>query len=236
MGPRFALWATAPQEWNESGALPDHQLAVRTADDQAFVVEIFSRAFREKILASSEAQWIFVAEIVREDANIYYAFESPQERTLFGHLRDLDSVGPKTAALAVSALGRGKLHELLRGSLATSQVKVPGLGPKTLDKIVAGLKEKEEKFLPLLLSGPGRLTQSASTPALAEQGGPVPQVLLQSMERLGLKPSETQRLYLEALRDDAELEGKDNSEILRALLQRWGRNRATLSLRAEENS
>lgn len=229
MGPRFALWALAPQEWNESGALSESQLALRTHDNHAFVVEIYSRAFREKLIAGTELSWVFIAEIVREDANLYYAFETPQERTLFSHLRDLDSVGPKTAALAVSAVGPAKLHELLRGSLSVSQVKVSGLGPKTLDKIVAGLKEKEEKFLPLLLSGRGR-GESAPLPTVSgSTGGRVPPlVLLQSMERLGLRASDTSRLYQELVADRPEIEGGDTAELLRAMLQRWGQSRGNL--------
>lgn len=229
MGPRFALWALAPQEWNESGALPESQLALRTHDNHAFVVEIYSRAFRESLVAATELTWVFIAEIVREDANLYYAFETPQERTLFSHLRDLDSVGPKTAALAVSALGPAKLHDLLRGHLSVSQVKVSGLGPKTLDKIVAGLKDKEEKFLPLLLSGKPR-GESPSVPTFsASTGGRLPPlVLLQSMERLGLRAADTSRLYQELLVDRPDMEFGDTAELLRAMLQRWGQSRGNI--------
>lgn len=231
IGPRFALWALAPAEWNQRGWLSDSQVALQTETREGFLVEIFAKSFREKLLATGSYQWIFTAEIIREDANIYYAFETGLDRSLFIELRELDSVGPKTAALAVGGLGRQKLLELMRGSLTSKDVKVTGLGPKTLDKIVSGLKEKEERFLPLLLTGPSGPDTAGTTAYVSGSAvtSQLPAVILQSMERLGLRTQDTLRLYQELLAEDGHIESRDPATLVKLLLQRWGQNKSRMN-------
>jgi len=220
-GPKFAALVSAPQEWNLAGSLEDNSVALRLPNGEGWVVEVFSRSFRERLLLGKET-WIFLAHIIREDAELLYAFETVMERALFIELRELDSIGPKTAAIAVAALGTKALSDLLHGA-APATYKVPGLGPKTLEKLAIGLKGKQEKFLKLLAPVHG------SGSGLQKLSGPLPPALLiQSMEKLGLRPTDTMHVYRELLEEDPENEKIESAELLRKLLQRWGQIKSRL--------
>ncbi len=215
-GPKFAALVTAPPEWNWAGTLDENSVGLKLPNGEGWIVEIFSRAFRERLLSGGE-HWIFLAHIIREDAELLYAFETVNDRALFVELRELDSIGPKTAALAVSALGSKALFDLMHGA-SPSIFKVSGLGPKTLEKLAVGIKAKQEKFLKLLTpvhSSKGSSSQVAKGPV-------APALLIQSMEKLGASPSDTMRVYRELLEEDPLNEKLDSSELMRKLLQRWG--------------
>ncbi len=220
IGPKFALEVEAPAEWNRH--MGDHEAVIRTPYGEAYVVWIYSRTFRDKLLLG-ERQWIFLGQVIREDAEELYAFEDSVDRALFIELREIDSVGPKTAALAVSALGKKGLMELLRGAPLASY-KVSGLGPKTLEKIVAGMKSRSDNFL-LLLSSHDSRSGSLPSQSVATLRG-APQLLVQSLEKLGLKPSDTLRVYNELLTEDKNVEDLDGAELVRRILQKWGQMRA----------
>ena len=223
-GPRFALRASAPAEWNLPQALPETQVAVRpAAGEEGLLLEVHSSSFRERLMAG-DVQWIYLAQIIRDDAEILYAFESPAERAVFMELCDLDSVGPKTAAQILSSLGLQDLFLLVNGAYPGT-LKIQGVGPETLEKLKVGLKVGAERFNRVL--GPSAQLASNKAPRIARSSDPhltteYP-TLVETMERLGLKPADTLRLCREIEDERGDFKSLPAGEQVKLMLQRWGR-------------
>src|SRR3954453_9297167 len=80
--------------------------------------------------------------VAREDSLSLYGFGSEEERDLFLHLISVGGVGPK---VAMAVLSGGPVRELLR-AIAAGDAKrfqaVPGIGKRTAERIIVGLREK----------------------------------------------------------------------------------------------
>ena len=219
IGPRFALQGVAPLDWNRTGLLNENQVAFRTQDNTAWVLEVFSRSFREQLLAGNPA-WVFLAHIVREDAEQYFAFETPSERALFLEFREIDSVGPKTAAQLLGALDHHHIGDLVHGR-SLAGLKIPGVGPKTLDKVAQGVKENRERFL-RILGTLGMPVTGENTQKIDD----VPFVVVQALEKLGLRREDVVRLCRELSAEDKAAESWEPAEWIRRVLQLWGQRKA----------
>ena len=145
LGPLFSISARGRKDWSECLVGSDSQLALETATG-GIVVETFSPTLREALLDGGEFQWIFLGQVLREDEEILYAFASPRERTLFEELRNIDGIGPKSAAVIVGKLGPEGFKKILSDPRSISTLKIPGLGPKNLEKFSLGLKQKKRTF------------------------------------------------------------------------------------------
>lgn len=226
-GPRFALRVLAPADWNLPQALPETQVAVRFATEdsvEGWLLEVHSASFRDRLL-QGQPQWIFLAQILRDDAEILYAFETPSERAAFMELCDLDSVGPKTAAQILSSLGIQDLFLLVNGAYPGT-LKIQGVGPKTLEKLKVGLKVGKERFNRVL--GPAAQSIPRGGPRIARGLGESgthsehPEIV-ETMERLGLKPVDTLRLCREIEGEREDFKTLAPGEQVKLVLQRWGR-------------
>lgn len=229
---RFALFGEAPREWNEPGLAPDAQVFLRLASGEGFAVEVLNKSFRGRLLAGGQ-HWVYTGHVVREDAELLYGFESPAERALFLEFRELDSVGPKTAAQIVGGLERKQLSDLVHGK-SLAGAKIPGLGPKTIEKIAAGVKSRREKFLAIL----GAMGETApSVSSLPMDGEGAPEILVQGLEKLGLRRDDVQRLYQDLVQENPAHEQAAPSELIRLVLQRWGQHKSKIqAVRVEGHS
>ncbi len=210
-GPCFAIQGMAPADWNKPGLLGDTQVAFSCAG-RGWVLEVHSRSFKEKLLSESPT-WIFVAHVLREDAEQYFAFASPAERALFLELREIDSVGPKTAAQLLGALETARIADLVHGR-SLAGMKIPGVGPKTLEKISQGIKSNKEAFLRIL----GSLGS-------VDGGDDVPVAVVQALEKLGLRREEVARICRELSTETPGFEKAAPGEIIRRVLQLWGQRK-----------
>ena len=93
LGPLFALLATAKKDWTSTLLNPEAQVVIQTAQGKAYALDVPSDSFKKSLFASSEPQWIFLGQVIREDEEILYGFENPRERTLFEELRSIDGIG-----------------------------------------------------------------------------------------------------------------------------------------------
>jgi AraC-like DNA-binding protein len=132
LGPKFSLLAKGRKDWTSTLTNPDTQVVVETNKGEAFVLEVFSEKFHTQLIESSEERWIFLAQIIREDEEILFAFENPRERTLFEELRSIDGIGPKSAALLVGRLGLAGFRGILEKNMYSTYFN---------DKNIKDLKE-----------------------------------------------------------------------------------------------
>ncbi len=177
--------------------------------------------FRDRLLATNEATWIFLGQLLREDEEILYAFENPRERTLFEELRTIDGIGPKSAALLVGKIGLKGFKEILENPKAISTVKISGLGPKNLEKISLGLKQKKEHFLGIVGIQEGTASQKTS---MDFSGARLD--LEKALLGLGVKSSEAKDLFAKMCEQDPSFQEMPLQQLLQEALKWWGRARA----------
>lgn len=101
---------------------------------------------------------------VREDDLSLYGFRSPQDRALWRLLIAVNGVGPKAATTILSALDAASLVQCIMAENVNALKKVPGVGPKTAQRIVLELKEKVRKMA--VTQGP--MAESPDDRAIAE--------------------------------------------------------------------
>jgi Holliday junction DNA helicase RuvA len=80
--------------------------------------------------------------VVREDGWQLYGFAGEDELELFQMLLTVTGVGPRTALAVLSRLSPAAFRAAVVNQQAESLSRVPGVGRKTAEKIIFGLKDK----------------------------------------------------------------------------------------------
>lgn len=161
--------------------------------------------------ASDEPVTIHVHTHAREDALLLYGFESADDKAAFRALLGVSSVGPKSAMAVLGSLDAEALARAVETDDRAALKGIPGVGKKTIERILLDLKGK------IVLRGMMALTPQASPRRSAStMGGTAGQVvgLLTSM---GYKRAEAESAVA-AL----ETEGKSTEELLRDALRSMG--------------
>ena len=83
---------------------------------------------------------------VREDTLQLYGFLSPEERLGFRLLIGISGVGPRVALAILSGLPIERLLLAIRRKDLASLKGVPGVGPKTAERILIELRDKVGQF------------------------------------------------------------------------------------------
>jgi holliday junction DNA helicase RuvA len=78
---------------------------------------------------------------VRENALDLYGFTTVDELAMFEHLIKLPKIGPKTAIQILSQTDLGTLRKAVQTNDPVYLSKMSGIGKKSAEKIVAGLKD-----------------------------------------------------------------------------------------------
>ncbi len=240
LGPLVALRGNLLRE-HEGFAWPlgDTELLVESEGARLYLVEFSSMRVVQSLLTLAQPTWIYVAEIVREDAHQYFGFSSALERALFEEIKEIKDIGPKTSALIVAELVPADLLRLMQEG-AWHGLKIAGVGPKTLDTLVFGLGKRKKSILPLIdraLSGRVESKKRAgSGSALSGVEGTVARQawrpglyasdsLLKMFEGLGLATAVAQKLFEECLESQEGFAELEDVKRVPLMLQRWGQTR-----------
>lgn len=90
---------------------------------------------------------IYIYQYVREDGQEFYGFCNREERNIFLDIISIPEIGPK---IAMSLLSSTPLV-LLKKAVLENNVKlissIPGIGKKTAEKIIFGLRDKIKKWI-----------------------------------------------------------------------------------------
>jgi holliday junction DNA helicase RuvA len=89
---------------------------------------------------------LFVHQIIREDAQLFYGFAEKTEREMFRLLIGVSGVGAATARLLLSSLSAHELQQaIVTGNLRVLQ-GVKGIGLKSAERLVVELRDKFGKI------------------------------------------------------------------------------------------
>jgi Holliday junction DNA helicase RuvA len=96
-------------------------------------------------IKGKEHVWLFLHEVVREDAHLLYGFSDQDERDFFRMLISVNGIGAAIAIMMLSSY----LPEDLRDAILTENVgllkSIKGIGAKTAQRAIIELKDKVGK-------------------------------------------------------------------------------------------
>jgi holliday junction DNA helicase RuvA len=118
--------------------------------------------------------------VVREDAQVLYAFGSEDERRLFRSLIKVSAVGPKIALALLSGISVAAFAECVQREDVAALTRIPGVGRKTAERLIVEMRD--------------RLSQPADSAAAPPASGSPESEAYAALVALGYRPAEATRL------------------------------------------
>jgi Holliday junction DNA helicase RuvA len=143
--------------------------------------------------------------VVREDAQLLYAFATEQERRLFRSLLKVSGVGPKIALGILSGINVDGFMLCIEAQDADPLVRIPGVGRKTAERLLIEMRDRVKDFGP---------AGGAAVAASGGEGGSAQQEAYSALVALGYKPAEVVKMLKSAAADGASTE-----DLIRRALQ-----------------
>lgn len=147
--------------------------------------------------------------VVREDAQLLYAFADKRERELFRELIRLNGVGPKLALALMSGLDVDELIRAVQAQDTSALVRVPGVGKKTAERLLIELRDRFKAW-DILPGSFKPLTGGTTAAAPVSHSADAVSALIS----LGYKPQEASRAIA-----TVEEEGLSSEELIRRALK-----------------
>lgn len=139
--------------------------------------------------------------VVRQDAQLLYAFSGLDERDIFRRLLKVNGVGPKVALAILSTMTATDLLDCLDHENVAMLTRVPGLGNKTAQRLIVDLKGKLADLSSQQFGG-----RAPPTTARSEA--------VQALQALGYSRAEAEHAVHAVPKQDLT-----DAELLRAALQ-----------------
>lgn len=150
--------------------------------------------------------------VVREDAQILYAFASERERALFRSLLKVSNVGPKIALAILSGVSVDAFAQCVQAQDVAALTKIPGVGRKTAERLIVEMRDR--------VGGEGSAPGLAPATLAGGAGGAEGEAFA-ALVALGYKPAEATRLLRAA-----EPGAGSTEELIRRALQGAARESA----------
>ena len=128
--------------------------AVIDVNGVGYLVFAPSRALAN--LTVGEAAEIFIETHVREDHIHLYGFAAPADRETFRTLMTVQGVGAKVGLAILSVLSGDEAARAIAAQDTAAFRRVPGVGPKLAQRIVAELKDKLVALTATPLTAPAK--------------------------------------------------------------------------------
>lgn len=157
--------------------------------------------------AAGEKATLYTHMVVREDAQLLYAFSTKRDREVFRELIRLNGVGPKLALALMSGLDVDELVRAVQSQDTSALTRVPGVGKKTAERLLVELKDRFKAWETI----PGSLKPLATgTAAPASMTADAVSALI----ALGYKPQEASKAVAAV-----EEQGLNSEELIRRALR-----------------
>ncbi len=91
---------------------------------------------------------LFVHQVIREDAHLFFGFYTKQEREIFRLLMTVSGIGANTARVMLSSYVPEDLRQaIISGNIHQLQ-RIKGIGVKTAQRVIVDLQDKMGKARP----------------------------------------------------------------------------------------
>ena len=157
--------------------------------------------------AMGESVTLHIHMVVREDAQLLYAFYSLSERQLFRDLIKINGVGPKLALTILSGVSAEEFTRCVMESDAKALTALPGVGKKTAERLIVELRDRLAKNADAVLPSAG------SVAGLKVDSNPISDAV-SALTSLGYKAQEASQMVRAV-----ETEGLSTEEIIKAALK-----------------
>lgn len=147
---------------------------------------------------------LFLHHVVREDAELLFAFADKAERDLFRLLISVSGVGPNTARIMLSSLTPAEVAAAITTGDINRIKSVKGIGLKTAQRVLVDLKDKVGKDA---VEGAG----------LVSVGNVAREEALSALVTLGFAKANVEKVLDTILNDDP---GVKVEEIIKTALKR----------------
>lgn len=147
--------------------------------------------------------------VVREDAQLLYAFADKRGRELFRELIRLNGVGPKLALALMSGMEVDELVMAVQHQDVSALVRVPGVGKKTAERLLIELRDRFKVWDAL----PGAVSLAAPS-GIADAPVKPSADAVSALIALGYKPQEASKAVA-AVEED----GLSSEELIRRALR-----------------
>lgn len=147
--------------------------------------------------------------VVREDAQLLYAFADKRSRELFRELIRLNGVGPKLALALMSGMDVDELVMAVQHQDVSALVKIPGVGKKTAERLLIELRDRFKAWDAL----PGAVSLAAPSGGTSAPIKPSVDAV-SALIALGYKPQEASKAVA-AVEED----GLSSEELIRRALK-----------------
>lgn len=97
-------------------------------------------------LTLGKEEFLFIQQIIREDAHLLFGFSTQEEKEMFNLLISVNGVGAVSALILLSSLDLRDIASAILNKNAALLQKVKGIGAKTAERIIVDLRDKVEKF------------------------------------------------------------------------------------------
>ncbi|MBT8129990.1 MAG: Holliday junction branch migration protein RuvA [Gammaproteobacteria bacterium] len=147
--------------------------------------------------------------VVREDAQLLYAFYSIGERSLFRSLIRINGVGPKLGLTILSGISAEAFARAVQEGDAAALTGLPGVGKKTAERLIVELRDKLGDDIAPLPADAAGTTASVG----GHQPSPVSDAV-SALTALGYKAQDASRMVRAV-----DAAGLETEAIIRAALQ-----------------
>lgn len=154
--------------------------------------------------------FLYTHMVVREDAQLLYAFADEAERIVFRQIIKVSGVGPKLALAILSGMNVASFIECIESRDSGRLVKLPGVGSKTAERLIIEMKDKLDKHFTTQQSFSSVVltNDQSATNRMAQQDA------VSALVALGYKPQDAQSSIRKVYVEDA-----DSETLIRLALQ-----------------
>ena len=155
-------------------------------------------------LSLGKETFLFIQQIIREDAHLLFGFHTKQEKEMFNLLISVNGVGAVSALILLSSLELQDIAQAILNKNCALLQNVKGIGVKTAERIIVDLRDKVEKF--------GVSAENIST--LADNK--VKEESLSALEVLGISKKMSQKIADRILKQNPDL---STEELVKQILK-----------------
>lgn len=144
-------------------------------------------------LTTNKETFLFIQQIIREDAHLLFGFNTRSEKEMFNLLISVNGVGAVSALILLSTLSLDEIASAILSKNSALIQKAKGIGAKTAERIIVDLKDKVQKY-----SNPEENISTFANNKIKEES-------LSALEVLGIPKRMSEKLADKIMKQDSDI-------------------------------